>query len=70
MLGRRIDSKFRSGIYAVLNTKLIGNKDLLDSLGKSVQYSVIAYLSKEAEKKSIYIYRDNTLCCTAEFNTL
>ena len=34
------------GIYTLLYTKLISNKDLLHSPGKSTQYSVIAYMGK------------------------
>ena len=36
--------------YTRLYAKLIGNKDLLYSSGKSIQYSVIAYMGKESEK--------------------
>ena len=32
------------------------NKDLLYSMGNSMQYSVITYMGKESEKEWIYIY--------------
>ena len=35
----------------LLYIKSIQNKDLLCSLGKSIQYSVIAYMGKESEKE-------------------
>ena len=38
------------GIYTLLYTKSISNKDLLYSLGKYIQYSVIAYMGKESKK--------------------
>ena len=41
----------RMGIDALLHTKLIDNKDVVCSLEKSVQYSVIAYIGKESEKE-------------------
>ena len=37
------------GIYT-LYTKLISNKGLLYNTGKSIQYSVMAYMGKELEK--------------------
>ena len=44
------------GIYTLLNTKSMGDKDLLYSMGKFLQYSVIAYMGKESEKKKLDIY--------------
>ena len=44
------------GIDILLYTKWVSNKDLLYSTGKSIQYSVIAYMVKESEKEHIYIY--------------
>ena len=38
------------GIYTLLYTKSMGNKSLLYSRGKSIQYSVIAYMGNESEK--------------------
>ena len=39
------------GVYILLYTKSIRNKDLLYSLGKSIQYFMIAYMRKESEKE-------------------
>ena len=53
-----MDWEFGLGIHTLLYTKLIGNKDLLYSSGKSIQYSVMAYMGKESEKNgylSIYL---------------
>ena len=41
------------GKYTPPYTKSIGDKDLIFSLGKSIQYSVIAYMGKEPEKEWI-----------------
>ena len=50
-LGGRMNWEVRMGIDALLHTKLIDNKDVVCSLEKSVQYSVIAYIGKESEKE-------------------
>ena len=55
-LGVRMDWEVGIGIYTLLYTKLTGSKDLLYSLGKSIQYSVIAYMRKESGKEWIYMY--------------
>ena len=39
--GGGMDWEVGTGIYTLLCTKLIGNKDLLYSTGKSIQYSMI-----------------------------
>ena len=54
-VGGGMDWEVGIGIYT-LYTKPIYNKDLLCSLGKSIQYSVIAYLGKESEKEWMYTY--------------
>ena len=36
-------------------SKSIGNKNLLPSLGKSIHYSVMAYMGKESEEEWIYM---------------
>ena len=41
-----------------LCTKPISDKDLLPSVGKSIQYSVMAYMGKESEKQWLYMYMD------------
>ena len=51
MLGGGINWEVGSGIYTLLHTKSVSNMDLLYSTGKSTQYSVIAYMGKESEKK-------------------
>ena len=46
-------------IYTLLYIKQITNKDLLYSIGKSTQYSVMAYMGKESKQRTdmhIYIY--------------
>ena len=50
-LGEWIDLEVRIDIHILLYTKSVSNKDLLCSLGKSIQYSVIAYMGKESEKE-------------------
>ena len=55
------------GLYTLLYIKLINNKDLLDSLGKSIQYSVIVYMEKESEKE--HIYMADSVFCTSETET-
>ena len=44
------------GTYTQQHTKLMSDKDLPSSTGKSAQYSVIAYMGKESEKEWIYMY--------------
>ena len=47
-----INSEFGSNIYTLLHTKqLRNNKDLLHSVGNCIQYLVITYNAKEAEKE-------------------
>ena len=55
-LGGRMDWEVGIDIYILPYTKFIGNKDLLYSSRKSIQYSVIAYMSKESEKEGMYTY--------------
>ena len=43
------------GIYTLPCTKSISKKEPLYSSGKSIQYSVIAYIGKNL-KKNVYIY--------------
>ena len=43
-------------IYTLLYIKEITNKNVLCSSGNSTQYSVMAYMGKEAKKESIYGY--------------
>lgn len=45
--------------YTLLYGKQTGSKHLLHSIGKSAQYSAIAYIRKDSEKNGymdIYIY--------------
>ena len=53
--GGHINCKLGIDLYAQLHTKLISNKDLMYSTGKSTQYSVTAYMGEESEKDS-YLY--------------
>ena len=50
----------------------INNKVLLYSTGNYIQYLVINYNGREYEKVYIYtyIYITESLCCTAEINTI
>ena len=52
--------------------KQSNNKDLLHSTGNCIQYLVITYHGKEAEKEYIYIYicvcLIGSLCYTLEIN--
>ena len=43
-------------IYTLLYIKLITNKDLLYSTGKSTPYSVMAYMGKESKEGWMYVY--------------
>ena len=45
------------GIYTLLYIKLVHIKDLLYGTGKSILYSVLAYMGRESEKEWIYMYR-------------
>lgn len=45
-----MDCEVGIGTYTILYMELICNKDLLQSSGKSSQYSVMAYMEKESEK--------------------
>ena len=60
-------------IHTLLYTKSVSNKDLLYSTGKSIQYSVIAYIGKESDKEYVCIhthtYKTESLYCTSETNT-
>ena len=47
---RGTDWEIGIGIYTLLYTKSFGNKDLIYSSRKSIQYSVIAYVGKEFKK--------------------
>ena len=49
--GRVIGWEAGTDIYTLLYAKLISNKDLPYSSGKSIRYSVIAYIRNESEKE-------------------
>ena len=51
MLKGGMDWEVGIDMYTLLYKKLVGNEDLLYSSGKSIQYSVIAYMGKESEKE-------------------
>ena len=55
-MGGGINEEFGINIYTLLYIKQIINKDLLDSTGNSIQYSVITSVGKESEKEWIYAY--------------
>ena len=49
--GKMTDWDFETGICTLLYIEWITNKDLLYSTGNSIQYSVVAYMGKESEKR-------------------
>ena len=53
----RINWKVRTGIYTLVYTKSVSNKDLPYSTEKSIPYSVMAYMGKKSEKerKNVYV---------------
>ena len=57
--GGKISWKIRIDIYTLLYIKQITNKDLLYSTGNSTQYFIMAYMGKNLEKKSRYMYMYN-----------
>ena len=58
------------GICTLLYTKSVGNKDLLYSSWKSIQYSAMAYIGKKYAKSGyICICITDSLCCIPEINT-
>ena len=59
-----MDWKVGIGMYTLLYTKSMGNKETIVaiySLGKSIQYSVIAYLGTESEKEWRRSHRDSVV---------
>ena len=67
--GRRgINGEIGTDLYTLLCMKQI-NKDLLCSTGNSTQYFVMIYYRKRI-KKPVDLYLNNSLCYTAETNTL
>ena len=48
----------------------INNKVLLYSTGNYIQHAVINHNGKEYKKKDVYMCITESLCCTAEINTL
>ena len=51
LLWGRMDWDFGISMYTLLYMKSIGNRDLLYSSGKYIQYSVMTYMGKESEKR-------------------
>ena len=49
--GEGIVRKFGIDMYTLLYLNCIINKDLLNSTGNSIQYSLITYMGKESEKE-------------------
>ena len=54
-LGRGINREVRTNSYTLLYTKLLSNKGLLYSTGKSTQYTMIACVGKESEKECVCV---------------
>ena len=76
ILGGGINQEVGIGIYTLLYTTSISNKDLTYSTEKSIQYSVIIYLGKESEKEwrldidiDIQISKSISLGCIDATNT-
>ena len=78
--GKMTDWDFETGICTLLYIEWITNKDLLYSTGNSTQYSVVAYMGKESEKRMdicvcacvcvrVCVCVSGSLCCTPEANT-
>ena len=67
--GGEKDWEFGISRGKLLYIEWINSKVLLYSTGNSTQYSVITYMGKESEKKRIYKYINESLCCTPETNT-
>ena len=71
MLGRGIIGRLvlvHTHCYA---QNLLSNKDLMYSPGKSTQYSVMAYMGKESEKRMcIYIPETDSILSQLYFNKL
>ena len=65
--GREMNGEFGISRCKLLYTEWITNKVLLyNSIGNYVQYPVINH----SQKEDIYICITESLCCTAEINTL
>ena len=56
-------------IYTLLSIGYITNKNLLNSTGNSIQYSVMTYMGKESKKEWVYVCITDLLCCTEKTNT-
>ena len=61
--------------YTLLYVKYITNKDLLDRIDSSTQYSIMTYIWTESKKKKkkrvgICICITDSLCSTPETNTI
>ena len=56
MLGRGINWEIGIDIFTLLYLEWMISKDLLYSIGKSTQYSVVTYMGKESEKEWICVY--------------
>ena len=64
------DWEFGTRRCKLFNTGWKNNKVLLCSTGNYIQYPEINHNGKEYEKKYLSIYVSETLCCTAEINTV
>ena len=66
-----MDWEFWIGIYTLLCLESISSEDLLHISGKSIQYTVMAYMGKESEKEWIHLWIcvANSLYYTPDPNT-
>ena len=67
--GRRgISGETGTDLYTLLCMKQINDKDLLCSTGNSTQYLMIYY--RKRIQKTVDLYLNNSVCYTAETNTI
>ena len=61
--------KWVVGRCKLLSLEWINNKVLLYSPGNYIQSPGIKHNGKEYFKKNVYVYKTESLCCTAEIDT-
>ena len=69
-VGEGMEWEVRVSRCKLLYMEWINNKVLLYSTGNCIQYPVINHNGKEYKKECVYICITESLCCTAEINTL
>ena len=66
--GGGINQEFGINIHTTVY-KIDKQQGLLYSTGNYIQHFVITYKGKESEKEYMYMYVNESLCCTPETNT-